>query len=795
MFGIGPAELLIVALLAGATSPPLGIPPLDAKIERAAPEKCLFYFSSAGMAKPVAGSTNHTEQLLANPEVQAFFSELGSQITDGFRQAGKKNEELAVWTETAMPLAKIALTRPVAFYVEQLEIHAGGPPDIAAALVLHCGDRTDEVQKIVEKIVALATRQGGVDKIDEVEVAGVSLHRLTQEDAQFDWGVHGDYFLLTLGKQTSADLLARLDKSGSPPEWLATLKKQAAIERVGTVAYLNGSGLWGAIEPKITEPKVRDLLKSLGANKLVSVGGVGGLDGEGIVTRQFVDFGGWPAGLEQKPLTAADFKPIPDNVEFASIARFDLGWLYRRVIDAVDQLNPAESIQERIAQAEGQLGFQVEGDLLASLGDVWTAHSNSGGGMLPMSNLVLTVTVRDQEKLTKVHDKLLALAQALLAQQPEPPVTIETKDMRGVTVHHVQPRGPVSWDPAWAVVDGRLVVAATFQGLKAQIARGGKKSLAELPAVADRLKAGPMTLTYQDTRSAVRQLYTLIQTFGPILVNQLAAQGINVELPTLPDLEAIEPHILPRIDTTRRTSNGLESESFSTVPFASMNVGSPATIGVLVALLLPAVQQAREAARRNQAMNQLKEICLAMQNYHGVFKKFPPAAVGDAKDKPLLSWRVKILPYLGEEALYNEFHLDEPWDSEHNKPLLEKMPAVYKDPRFGDRGNRTVYLVPTGEEMVFFNNVGANMKTITDGTSKTILAVEADPEKAVPWTKPDDLKIDPKEPGAGLSNLHGLYLVVAVDGSVHVVPSDIDSQTLWALFTRAGREPDAFPDN
>ncbi|HEX4147296.1 MAG TPA: DUF1559 domain-containing protein [Pirellulales bacterium] len=799
MFGIGPLELLLVAMLLGATSPALGIPPQDAKIERAAPEKCLFYFSSAGMVEPVVGSTNHTEQLLVNEEVQTFFNELGAQITDGIRQAGKKDEELGEWTETALPLAKIALTCPAAFYIERFEIDENGPPDVAAALVFRCGDRTDEVRKIVGKIVALATRQGGADQIEEVQVSGVPLHRLSQNDVQLDWGAHGEYFLVAVGKQTSADLLARLDQSGPPPKWLTALKKQAAIERIGTIAYLNGTGLWAAIEPRIHDRKVRELLTSLGAGKLVSFGGIGGLDGEGIVTRQFIDFGGWPTGSDQKPLAAGDFKPVPDNAEFASVARFDLAWFYQRVIDAMDQVSPDESIKEKIGQAEQQLGFQVEGDLLASLGDVWTLHSN-GGGMIPMSNLVLTVAVRDQEKLTKVHDKLLALAQVVLAQSPEPPFTIETKDMRGITVHHIPPRGPatdfsiVSWDPAWAVVDDRLVVAATFQGLKAQIARGGKKSLAELPAVAARLKAEPISLTYQNTRSAVRQMYTLIQTFGPIFVNQLAAQGINVELPTLPDLEAIEPHILPRIDTTRRTSEGLESESFSTVPLASVNVGSPATAGVLVALLLPAVQQAREAARRNQAMNQLKQIDIALQNYHDVFKKFPPAASCDANGKPLLSWRVKILPYIGEAALYNEFHLDEPWDSEHNKQLLEKMPDIYKDPRMGDLGNKTVYLVPTGDAVMFFNNAGANMKVVTDGTSKTILVVEADPENAVPWTKPEDMKIDPDNPAAGLASNGGVFLVAAVDGSVHLLAPDIDSAALWALFTRAGREPIAFPD-
>ena len=99
------------------------------------------------------------------------------------------------------------------------------------------------------------------------------------------------------------------------------------------------------------------------------------------------------------------------------------------------------------------------------------------------------------------------------------------------------------------------------------------------------------------------------------------------------------------------------------------------------------------------------------------------------------------------------------------------MPDAYKDPRFGDLGNKTVYLVPTGESMVFFNTCGANMKTVTDGTSRTILAVEADPERAVPWTKPDDLEIDVKQPVDGLGSVGGIFLVVAVDGRSTFCPA------------------------
>src|SRR5271166_372859 len=99
-----------------------------------------------------------------------------------------------------------------------------------------------------------------------------------------------------------------------------------------------------------------------------------------------------------------------------------------------------------------------------------------------------------------------------------------------------------------------------------------------------------------------------------------------------------------------------------------------AIIAMLIALLLPAVQAAREAARRAQCTNNLKQIALAMHNYASANNCFPPAATYTRDGKPLLSWRVLILPYLEQASLYNQFHLDEAWDSPNNKPLGDRMP-------------------------------------------------------------------------------------------------------------------------
>jgi hypothetical protein len=200
-------------------------------------------------------------------------------------------------------------------------------------------------------------------------------------------------------------------------------------------------------------------------------------------------------------------------------------------------------------------------------------------------------------------------------------------------------------------------------------------------------------------------------------------------------------------------------------------------------------ERAQAAARRTQSANNLKQIMLALHNYHGAQGRFPAAYSADKEGKPLLSWRVSILPMIEQGALYKEFHLDEPWDSEDNKKLLGKMPAVFKSPS-GKAGNgKTNYLGIRGEKAGFVGKAGLRLAEFTDGLSNTILVVEADDEKAIEWTKPDDLEVIEKDPHAGLGGIHPEgFLAAYADGSVRVIAYSIDAKKLWAMFTRAGGE-------
>ena len=156
-----------------------------------------------------------------------------------------------------------------------------------------------------------------------------------------------------------------------------------------------------------------------------------------------------------------------------------------------------------------------------------------------------------------------------------------------------------------------------------------------------------------------------------------------------------------------------------------------------------------------------------------------------------LSWRVHLLPYLEHRTLYKQFHLDEPWDSPHNKRLTEYMPDVYRDADDAVDSTTTRVLMMTGKSTVFADRrKGSNLREIGDGAPYTILAIQAGEESAVVWTKPDDLAFNPQRPLAEVGSIDpktGLLAIMA-DISVHSISAGIDDSTFRKLVTPNGGE-------
>jgi hypothetical protein len=180
-----------------------------------------------------------------------------------------------------------------------------------------------------------------------------------------------------------------------------------------------------------------------------------------------------------------------------------------------------------------------------------------------------------------------------------------------------------------------------------------------------------------------------------------------------------------------------------------------------------------------------------MHGYDQAHGSLPPAVVYGPNGRPLLSWRVLLLPYLEQNELFKEFKLDEPWDSPHNLPLLSRMPNVYAPPpgkAWKLPPHHTVMQVFVGKRTAFEGPRGLSLKTdFPDQLSNTILVVEGGP--AVPWTKPDDLSYYPHQPLPELATLFsGEFRVCMADCIVRWVKTDVPEGTLRAAITRNGGE-------
>ena len=241
------------------------------------------------------------------------------------------------------------------------------------------------------------------------------------------------------------------------------------------------------------------------------------------------------------------------------------------------------------------------------------------------------------------------------------------------------------------------------------------------------------------------------------------------------------------------TRNGSELAGSLPLPREILNVvGGYAGIGL--ALLLPAVQKVRGAAAQASSSNNLKQLALAIHNYHDVNGTFPRDIL-DKNGKPILSWRVAILPYIEQDNIYKRFKMDEPWDSPNNKPLSQTMIKTFISP------SASIIPAPEGYGMTSYKGVAGpgtifdakarklRMLDVTDGLSNTVMLIEAG--DLIPWAKPGDFVFDPDKPLPKLESpgLTNAFNAAMADGSVRRVDTKRTKEnTIKAAFTRNGGE-------
>jgi len=601
---------------------------------------------------------------------------------------------------------------------------------------------------------------------------------------------------------------------------------------------------------------VGEILKIAGLDRLGMVSGRWGFRGEAVVSDSTLQAPAPLTGLmslfDQKPLTMAELPAMPANSEQFTVARFDGDKVYAAMMksaqEAFTRFAPPDAppLDDLIAQANAAVGFDIKADLIEPFGDVMAFYMESGG-FIPTGTLLVKLddAAKLAETLGKLEEKAIAAVAEVSPNSVPASILFRTKDFAGGRkVHIIQISGQAFFSPSWAIDGDWLALGTTPQAVEAYLKRvDGKlakwKPSADLVAAQKVLPQNFISLSYSDPRSGIRTALGLAPS-GIALAEmgiaelrkqrERSGQAVDdsAEFPLTPEdvpvAEEVTSPLFANVSVATVDAEGIHWYTRNSIPGlpipgapgGSGGVESVAVVGVLVALLLPAVQQAREAARRAQSKNNLKQIGLAVHNYADSYQHLPVGTIPNAdleKPEDRLSFFVGLLPYLDQAALYNGINQKESWNAETHATLLKVQLPVLINPSqaelpMTDGYAPTTYVGIAGigkdAPTLKVNDPKAGMfgyerKTkfsdVRDGLSNTMMVTEAY-KNLGPWAQGGTSTIRSLtskpyvngDDGIGRGKGSGGVHILMGDGSVRFVSENINAETFEALSTINGGE-------
>jgi prepilin-type processing-associated H-X9-DG protein len=648
--------------------------------------------------------------------------------------------------------------------------------------------------------------------------------RTVNENAAMNliWWYEGEDLVYSFARDPKLGALAVL--SGETPSAIDHPTRQELSRRDEVIEPIG----WFHVDMKVFPPLPPDAVKA-GLDGLRSLSYRWGIKDKALVSQFEMETATPRKGalqlLDQPALSAERLPRLPEGVSDYTVLSLDLAGTIDHIASLVSTFDPRalDPVRQPLAGFEQRTGISLKNDLFAHIGPelavfTFPKPAASSGSIVDLwmhvPRAAIVAHVRDadalagrvDELMTKVNGELAAMGGAFLPRGGGAPRTVETGaasfrklpgNERGYVLL-VPPAVlpvPAELRPTLLIGKSHAVLATSPEVARATLAfesgAGGQPISPALPP-------GTIFQSRSDPRGYLPELLvnipSIVQAIGGLATMQPQAGGQRFSLMLDPEIipraDALRPYLFPKVVNTSIVGDRLVTTTTEAFPGVDISMSPGMSVPVLVALLLPAVQSAREAARRAQCTNNLKQIALAAFNYESATGKFPGDIV-DEDGKPLLSWRVAILPFIEQNALHQQFHLDEPWDSEHNLAVARSIPATYLCPsrnRASDDAT-TTYVRFVGPGALSEKGEGVRLADITDGTSNTIMVVESATE--IPWTKPEDLPFDPENPGDlfGAGSMHpGGFNAAFADGSVRFIKRTIAVETLRSLITRAGGE-------
>lgn len=801
------AELVLILSTGLGWGIPVGIPPREnAELTRVIPNSSFYFAHWSGTAEVQTDSENAAVRFWESEEIVRLRAEVRRECVDRFtRWESILEGPLAL--EGAQLLRKhgpIVLRSPTTCYLNEVVSRDGphGASRLEAGLIT---ELPPDTAATVKRDVELWQAHVADDPLWSIEIhpqefqgiGGYTWRFGGERLPSMEWLVHNHHLVVGVGEGSVAALLDRWKGEDNPR--VRKMREQAGHARITTLSSMDVPRLFHFLDDWLAPP-ARKWMTSLGMEELGEVSTVMALDSTGMMgltslrassrgtLRERAGFQ-W---FDQPPLTPADLEGVPADAVFAHVFRYDpsavVEWFGRLTRFSEEGEFLAEQFWESLEMASG---INPKEDLLNCLGSVGAVYYSAAEGGSPLGGATWILKVADPEKLKATIERLAAEGRENESSNSYGP-RLHTLQVGAATIYTIQHRsGESPFAPSVCLQGNDLIFTSLPQNLRAHLRRRGKT-----PGLATRAEVQPLlrgkqrtiALGLMDDKAFLESTLPLAPLIvGRMIANSEIEGGSTFDVAAIPSGPLLELPTRLSVTDIQRHGDEITIHSRGNLPAS----GTLCSLPALAALGLPTAHLAYESHRRETSLSNLRTLCNATLAYQADKGHLPPLYLPTKQGGPGLSWRVALLPYLGQQQLFDAFHLDEPWDSPHNRPLVEGMPDVYRSTLGTTKSGMTNYLGVQGEKSVLVEPTAPiKLEEVTDGDGMTLLAVEANDELAVEWTRPMEYVWSAENPTAGLGGLlrHNAFHAVFLDADATPISLATDQEVIKAIYTRNGGE-------